>query len=140
MITIEQHERLDQLTHLLDERKSSPEPPHWLINHPEYDQGSSFCWSCVKELISNPVAGDNWDGGFCCEEDECEHCEKCGKLLEYTLTDYGVDEELEHFTEYPPENLDDADECYHLARIAHGVYTDDQKLKFLKIMENIADD
>jgi hypothetical protein len=39
------------------------------------------------------------DGGYHgqCEHDNCEHCDTCGKLLAYTLTDYGARDEIEEW-------------------------------------------
>ena len=51
------------------------------------------------------------------EADSCRHCEKCGTLLDYRLTEYGVREEAEHFITngicYPLTPV----EAYHLQAV-----------------------
>lgn len=140
MDEIEMYERISEIEHILMTRQSDPEPPHWLIDDGEngFDEGLSYCLECMKSIAPNGEWGEEWGGGYCYEEDGTCHCEKCGKLLQYSLTDYGVDVELENYAEYPPRNLDDPDECYQLARIAMGVYTDEQKRRFLEIMRDVA--
>lgn len=135
-ISIKAVERLDLIQKLLDERASQPEPPYWFHSEGEtgYSEGESFCLDCIRALVPHAQIGVHYGGGYCCEADGCEFCERCGKLLQYDLTDYGVGEELAHFTMYPPANLDDPDECYHLAQVVGGLYTDLQKRTFLKIM------
>lgn len=139
-ISIEKYEQFDELSHMLDQKASEPEPPYWFYNHAQlengYDEADSLCWDCIHQVMPDAKIGEHFGGGWCCQEDGCEACEKCGKLLDYTLTDCGVQSELDHFTEHPPENLDNKSECYSLARIAHGISTDENKLKFIEIMSD----
>lgn len=80
-------------------------PPHWVVG---YDESVSFCRRCgekkVRELQRGKAKterGDIFlDGGWSQEADSVQVCETCGRLLDYTLTDYGVESELEHFEEW----------------------------------------
>lgn len=102
------------------------------------DSDESYCFDCIQTLIGNPVHSENYArAGYAFEYDNPQHCEKCGKLLEYILTDDGIEQELAHFTEYPPENLDNADKCHELARIAAGLQTSKQKTQFLKLFRGM---
>lgn len=67
--------------------KSEPENPYWVD-----DVDGVFCRECVRKFPKDSV-----DGGFFGEEDHPIYCETCGKLLDFTLTDYGVAEELAEF-------------------------------------------
>lgn len=143
------HEYISTVTHLLEQRESKDaEAPYWFLNewvqelahdHPaaEYDEAMSLCWVCIHEIEPDAKSGEHYGGGYCTEEDGCEACEKCGKLLDYTLTDYGVSSELEHFTADDYEGFDwnSAPECYEMARIAGGLWTDEQKQLFVKAIE-----
>jgi hypothetical protein len=132
-LTIEEDERFDEIRAMMEKNSSSPERPFWLLGHAgEYADRDAMCIGCIKELLPNREYGDNYDGGFACEEDDAQHCQRCGKLLEYTLTNEGVDYEMEGFAECPPdaEDLADPDTCYELARIAWGISSKEQALKF----------
>lgn len=49
------------------------------------------------------------------------HCEKCGQLLDYTLTNYGAESEWEHFLEHGID-ASDPDQSYHIEAILnHGM-------------------
>jgi len=69
------------------------------------DEGLSYCHDCcekeVKRLLKkNPDGEYCVDGGWGTDGDSTPFCETCGKLLENTLTDYGCEAELDHFTMY----------------------------------------
>ena len=67
-----------------------PEPGYWL----DEDEGETYCLRCVKQIAN----GRSFSGYGCApEQDSCLHCHKCGKLLDYVLTNHGADEELNHF-------------------------------------------
>ena len=40
------------------------------------------------------------DGGWSTEHDSAPFCEGCGRLLEGSLTNYGISEEVEHFAAF----------------------------------------
>jgi hypothetical protein len=57
------------------------------------------------------------DGGFDTSGDDSPRaCETCRCTLDYTLTDYGVEEELACFEENPPSSID-AETSFELAQI-----------------------
>ena len=104
---------LDQL-----EAYAGLEPPyqHWLAGEGS-DAGPSYCRPCADKAVANGE-GEFVDGGFPgAEDDTCQHCEICGCLLHYSLTDYGVAQELEHFAESPPETPVSKEDAYHIARL-----------------------
>lgn len=87
--------------------------PYWLSND---DSGCTYCRKCAMEALkANP--GAELDGGFHCECDSCQHCETCGKLLDYTLTNYGASGEIDHFSKIRFRVPLDRDEAYHIARM-----------------------
>jgi hypothetical protein len=95
--------------------------PYWLSND---DCGYTYCRKCaLKALKAKP--GAELDGGFHCESDSCQHCETCGKLLDYTLTNCGAAEEIDHFSKARFREPLDRDEAYHIARML-GANTDDE--------------
>lgn len=74
---------------------------HWIGGG---DQGPSYCYLCASKLVEQLNTNRDpqkekcvVDGGWGQESDSCCACEECGNPLEYTLTDCGVDSELDHF-------------------------------------------
>lgn len=130
---IDIHEAVSVIQYRLDERASTPERPYWLIK----DHGETYCLDCIKAMKPKAKYGTFYDGGFSSESDHAEHCEGCGKLLEYTLTDYGVEQELAHFEEMG-FFWNVKDECYELARIAYGVSTHEQRKRLLQVVAESA--
>lgn len=135
-----EYEFLSLATDLLDQRATDPEYPYWRIDE---DEDSTYCLDCLKAQIGpsfdySEDIGERFGGGYAAygESDGSEVCQKCYKLLAYTLTDYGVAEELSHFTEYPDSfDWDNADQCYELARIAHGIWENvDQERALIAIL------
>lgn len=97
----------------------SPDSVYWLGGD-KADQGLSFCRGCAEKRVAKGD-GEFADGGWGSQEnDGCCHCEDCGCLLQYSLTDYGVSEELGHFTENPPTSPLTPDVAYHIARIVEA--------------------
>lgn len=92
--------------------------PHWMSGD-KAEPSYCYCEPCAeKELAAGN--GEFVDGGWGSEEsDTCIHCETCGRVLSYVLTEYGVASEIAHFrkrfrTDVRPLYKDEA---YHLARI-----------------------
>ena len=90
------------------------------------NEAMSFCKSCgslLVQLLKAAGAGRDGEGpglypaGWP-EEDGCLHCKICGSVLEYWLTDFGVQAEKEHFADDEPSFPLSREEAYHLARIA----------------------
>lgn len=72
----------------------SPEMGYWL-DFEDGGDGGTHCLKCIKKL---DAGCDKYTGyGGAPEQDGCLHCGTCGKLLDYTLTDYGANSELDHF-------------------------------------------
>jgi hypothetical protein len=87
--------------------RAKPKAPYW-----RRDGGDDVaCYSCAKK---KKWGADNLDGGWTNEEDGAHWCE-CGKLLDFTLTDYGVETEFAGFEEAGPPMT--PDEAYVLCRV-----------------------
>lgn len=90
-----------------------PEPPYWPAND---DIGEHYC---RKHALEKAGREGEIDGGVVRETDTCCHCRTCGKLLDYTLTDAGADQELAHFrtVKFRRDKPLDRETAYHLARL-----------------------
>jgi len=101
------------LAHLFDQYANlDPEPGYWIMD----DEAETYCLRCVTVVAK----GREIDGyGGPSEQDHCLHCHKCGKLLDYTLSNYGAREELAHFrtVKFRRDKPLDRDTAYHLARL-----------------------
>ena len=84
-------------------------PPYW-------QQGTvgTYCLPCAKKKF-----GDDYDGGWLGEEDSPAHCESCGTPLDFTFTDEGVLDMLEHVEENGIHSDHDA-YCVHRMLNAGG--------------------
>ena len=134
VISIDQDEFLSHAIRLLDEREASPEGAYWFCGD-NADEGLSYCYGCIKSINPDAKIGDDFMGGGCYEEDGSEGCERCEKRLLYTLTDYGVASELAHFVENGFD-WNDSNQCYELARVAHGIFrNDEQSLALLQVLK-----
>lgn len=106
---------VDEVLGRLEKIAATIEVPyqHWLGGA---DQGPSYCFDCATKKVE---AGDAEfvDGGWQQEDDTCRHCEDCGRLLEYSLTNEGVESELEHFTGARFDRVIGPELAYHLARV-----------------------
>lgn len=78
-----------------------PENQHWVHGD---DEGIDLCEKCAQVRVDalrlkDPTGEYFVDGGWgCMESDGVAVCADCGKPLSYTLTDFGVLEELDHFS------------------------------------------
>ena len=88
--------------------------PHWLGG--DADQGPSYCHECAQKQVDSGN-GEFVDGGWPQDSDGSCHCEDCGRLLDYTLTDYGVGDELSHFKGIRLRGKLTPGTAYHLARL-----------------------
>lgn len=88
-----------------------------------YETSFDYCRTCADRLVAAlhecGVEDAFRDGGpwASLESDGCRHCHKCGQLLEYSLTDYGVGAEREHFVENGVGIPITPDEAYHLIEL-----------------------
>jgi len=116
------YERLSRLLNLILGAVPPIDPPyqHWLCDG---DDGETYCWPCARTArwhqMGNvgppPFEADWWlrdpieenirsgiDGGFdCLNNDSTVSCATCGCTLAYTLTEYGVQEEIASYLECP---------------------------------------
>ena len=102
-----------------------PPPMHWIG---EGDAGPDYCRECCERIVANHNAysapKDWWyvEGGWDCRRssDTPSACEECGKTLGYSLTEYGVSEEIEHFLENMPTAPMGHEEAYALGAMLEG--------------------
>ncbi len=89
--------------------------PHW-VGGDDVDQGPSYCWQCADAEV---VAGkaEYVDGGWQQENDGCCHCETCGRLLEYTLTECGASEEIDHYSGAKLSGPISPEDAFHIAKM-----------------------
>jgi len=131
------YELLRDLEARLYEAVPPLDPPYlyWLTSDASY----SYCRPCARKarwLEMGNVGDPPWeprrfesdpieenifsgiDGGF--EQmngDHCEVCETCGRTLWYTLTEYGVSEELDGHRENPGYGSVGPEDTYRISRI-----------------------
>lgn len=129
MTSVESHDLFCALEDFAD-----LDPPYqrWLAGD-HADAGPSYCQECAEKAVA---AGDGEfvDGGWPGDQsDTCEHCESCGCLLHYCLTDYGVESELAHFAEFPPKAPISRELAYHAARVIEAAPDNDQAISLAKL-------
>jgi hypothetical protein len=97
-----------------------PDYVHWL----ESDCGTSYCGDCGEGArgaefdLGVPLTPHRWHrtdlenafwegigGTIDGNSDNTEACDTCGKTLSYILTDYGVEQELDHYRAHPLTNV-----------------------------------
>ncbi|NWC11970.1 hypothetical protein HX776_24600 [Pseudomonas agarici] len=100
--------------------------PHW-IGGADADQGPSYCRPCAEAEVAAGRA-EYVDGGWHQENDGCCHCETCGRLLEYTLTEYGASEELDHYLGAELSGPVSPEDAFHIARMLEHDETNSQAL------------
>ncbi|SEQ26331.1 hypothetical protein SAMN03159444_01362 [Pseudomonas sp. NFACC02] len=89
--------------------------PHWIGGN-GVDQGPSYCRPCADAKVAAGEA-EYVDGGWQQENDGCCHCETCGCLLEYTLTEYGAAEEIDHYLTTELSAPVSTEEAFHIAKM-----------------------
>ncbi len=95
--------------------------------------GASFCEPCVDAvvgLMQRFLGGDEdepkaWVCGLDSESDHTEHCDICGQLLHYHLTEYGAEAEVEHFEAVAPNPTVYPDDAYYLAQLVSARWDGD---------------
>ena len=115
----------------------------WCINNSDYgDPCESLCKDCLDKRVAEIIKEHGIKEGdanveldilwICCgESDHPEICEDCGALLEYNLTDDGVEEEIDHFL-YHGLDLTRSRECAELEVALSGMICMDENHKFYK--------
>lgn len=115
---MDDNEYFDMALHELDKRESRPSAPCWREDDDEDWDGNEYCHDCGQVLAGNIVYSRHYN-----ESDHSCGCARCGTLLGYTLTDYGVRSELQHFL--APDTMawhwNHQDDCFVIARILRGV-------------------
>lgn len=126
-------EHLDALTGLLDQRAVDPDYEHFFYDDESGEEGEeSYCAKCVKGYQPGQwEAGEHYVYSYPeVEHDYAVRCECCGSLLAYTLTDYGVDYELDGFSG-GIFDWNNPEHCFELARIAWGICDNKQQSRKL---------
>lgn len=129
-------------------------PCHWIggtgdVKRFPYDGATDFCRECAEAAIAEfyeehpDQRGDEddeptlfLDGGWNTEHDSPPYCEVCGDALDGSLTEYAVDQELEHFEEHPAD-LDYPGEWAVLANALENLDDDDERWAW--ISEQVAE-
>ena len=96
--------------------------PHW-VGGDNVDQGPSYCRACADAKVEAGEA-EYVDDGWQQDDDGCCHCDTCGMLLEYNLTEYGAAAELEHYLASPPEQPVTPEDAFHILKIFERDETD----------------
>jgi len=97
-------------------------PEHWICgSNRDHDESTSYCYECAEKEIAKLKQADpegEWlvDGGWGNEGDSTPFCEGCGKLLSNTLTNYGCEAEVDHFTEHGFDPASD-DDCRAMSEV-----------------------
>lgn len=112
--------------------QASTKSQHWIGGSD--NEAENYCRDCAEAKIAQlrvakPDGEFFIDGGWEAHEaDHCVHCATCGVLLDYSLTDYGVSTELDHYTRHmkrkgplPPED------AYHIVAALEQVEWSDDK-------------
>lgn len=125
-----------------------PGPQYWL----DSDAGPDYCLSCVivargwefelgPLIVERPwFRRDDWedaywegiDGGFDIESENAASCTRCGATLQYTLTDYGAQQEASYWLESPVAYMNE-ETSYGLDRLALNLYHGMERKRLLMI-------
>lgn len=128
-------------------------PCHWIggtgdVKRFPHDAAADFCRECAESEISDyyeahpELASEDderalfVDGGWGTEHDSPPYCEVCGDPLIGHLTEYGVEQELEHFEDHAP-GLDYPMDWDSFANAVEGLDDDDERWSW--IAEHVAD-
>ena len=122
-MTIEQQRREAVESYIHEHARGAVEPldSYWFAGDApgwKYDAGVDFCYPCAEAILElfygeHPELDERdedgeidlqartvfIDGVGRTEHDSTPFCEECGALLDGSLTEYGVEQELEHFAD-----------------------------------------
>lgn len=90
-------------------------PEYWISGD---DESTPYCRGCAEKEIrrlrrEHPGEDYQLDGGWRMESDSSPYCGSCERPLDYLLTEYGCEAELEHFRDHPFD-VEDPSSCYAL--------------------------
>ena len=115
-----------------------PEPICWTAGS-KADQGSDYCRSCAERRVwasfaAVPSPGGLFvDGGWGGDEsDGCAHCADCDCILDYYLTDFGVESELEHFHGRRLGAPVSRETAFHIARVIEAAPENERTLRLAR--------
>lgn len=118
-------------------RAASAKSHHWIGGSD--NEGLDYCRDCAEVRVAqlkvvNPDGEFFIDGGWeAHESDGCAHCEACGALLEYSLTNYGVRSEIDHYAKHMKrKGALPLDEAYHIVAVLEQVEWMDDKRQVLR--------
>ena len=104
--------------------RAKPKPLHWIDGE---DDGDDYCLECCKAAVAKLHKAGNVEasvgGGYGSEEDGSRVCHGCGALLEFTLTSYGAQSELDHYAGHGIDADPDSAYCA-LAMVESGACND----------------
>lgn len=126
----------------------TPGAQYWL----DSDAGPNYCRVCVVHargwefelgplIVTHPWhRRDDWedaywegiDGGFDLESENAASCDRCGCTLQYTLTDYGAEQEASYWLESPVAVMN-GETSYGLDRLALNLYHGMKRKRLLMI-------
>jgi hypothetical protein len=100
------------------------------------DEAHEYCEECAEKLLAQalPLIPEDkrLDHQVCftdlCGEESCANCAKCGKLLDYSLSSYGVASELDHFQQNPPTGSLFGETAFNIARMVESEPNDETVL------------
>ena len=135
MYNINVNHLLNRFDAEIDKRAADPEPMFWFLTEEGDDTDENYCYDCIMALKQDALIGEHFIGygSVWSEQDGCEHCERCGVLLRYTLTNYGLYSELEHYSENPFD-WSDSNDCAHVAPMIGGAFTQSYKRAVVMIL------
>jgi hypothetical protein len=100
------------------------------------DEAHLWCHKCAVKHLSRArrlMPRERRADHFICHtdargEDTTRACMRCGKRLNYSLSKYGVESELEHFAMYPPHAPIRGGEAWDIARIIEAAPDNEEAL------------
>ncbi len=112
-------------------RRADVRPYHWVQGG---NEAIGYCDKCIDKAVRAtrkryPKDNDiDIGGGYSTQDEEgMACCASCAKLLDYTLTEWGVKEELGHFESVPLGKIGPC-QAYQLCRIFEEVSKDPETL------------
>ncbi len=90
-----------------------------------------YCWTCaMAEVVIGHGEIVVYEISY--ESDGCAHCSICNLILDYHLTDCGVDEELDYFHGLRLTTPLPKQDAYHIARIIEAAPENKDALRLAK--------